>query len=146
MLGALVSILFIWVITVWLMVEATFRFINPMVIDSKIMLIVSGLCLVFNLIQMSILHSKDMHDFAHGPGQSCGHDHSDGHAHDHNDHSHSHDHDHSHHDHGHCANHEHAPSSGLEDEPHSHSHSHTAVCTDIESSRVRVSPEATTSS
>ena len=24
---------------------------------------------------MSILHSKDMHDFAHAPGANCGHDH-----------------------------------------------------------------------
>ena len=46
---------------------------------------------------MSILHSKDMHDFAHGPGQSCGHDHShdsgnnnkDHHHHDHSDPNHN---------------------------------------------------------
>ena len=49
-LGALVSILFIWVITIWLMVEATYRFMDPPKIDSEIMLIVSCICLVFNLI------------------------------------------------------------------------------------------------
>ena len=46
---------------------------------------------------MSILHSKDMHDFAHGPGQSCGHDHyqdsednlNDHHKHDHSDANHN---------------------------------------------------------
>lgn len=31
-----------------------------------------------------------MHDFAHGPGQSCGHDHS------HDDGQHDHDHEHEH--------------------------------------------------
>jgi len=95
-LGALVSILFIWVITIWLMVEATYRFINPLKIDSEIMLIVSGLCLIFNLIQMSILHSKEMHDFAHAPGQSCGHDHGDHGNGDSHNHNHNHDHSHSH--------------------------------------------------
>jgi len=50
------------------MIEATYRFIEPKKIDSEVMLIVSGMCLVFNLIHMIILHSKDMHDFAHGPG------------------------------------------------------------------------------
>ena len=49
-LGALVSILFIWLITVWLMVEATYRFMDPPKIDSEIMLIASCICLVFNLI------------------------------------------------------------------------------------------------
>jgi Co/Zn/Cd efflux system component len=51
------------------------RILNPIKIEGEIMLIVSGICLVFNLLQMSILHSKDMHDFAHAPGANCGHDH-----------------------------------------------------------------------
>lgn len=104
-LGALVSILFIWGITIYLIVEATKRILAPPEINGEIMLIVSGMCLVFNLIQMSILHSKDMHDFAHAPGQGCsGHDHDHDHNHDHHDHSHGdhdHSHDHHHHDHDH---------------------------------------------
>lgn len=67
-LGALVSILFIWVISIWLIVEATDRLLNPREVDGLTMLEVSVLCLIFNLIQMSILHSKDLHDHAHGPG------------------------------------------------------------------------------
>lgn len=68
LLGALVSIIFIWIVTVWLIVEATLRLMNPEVINGLFMLEISLLCLVFNLIQMSILHSKDLHAHAHGPG------------------------------------------------------------------------------
>lgn len=128
-LGALVSILFIWAVTIWLMIEATRRLWNPKEIDSELMLIVSGICLVFNLIQMSILHSKDMHDFAHAPGASCGHDHSheEGDHHHHHDHDHpceGHDHDHKHdhdngHDHKHGHNHDHK-----HDHSHCHEHNH----------------------
>lgn len=105
------SILFIWLVTVWLIVMATLRFINPPKIDGEIMLIVSGLCLIFNFIQMSVLHSKDMHEFAHAPGTGCGHDHDhgDGHGHDHH-HDHDHNHDHNHddsHDHHHNHDHDH---------------------------------------
>lgn len=89
-LGALCSILFIWLVTVWLIYEATLRFFYPPKIDGEVMLIVAGLCLVFNLVQMSVLHSKDMHDFAHAPGQGCGHDHSHEHSHSHEEHDHSH--------------------------------------------------------
>ena len=49
-LGALASIFFIWIVTIWLMVEATFRILNPPEIESEIMLIVSFVCLIFNLI------------------------------------------------------------------------------------------------
>ena len=97
-IGAIVSILFIWLVTVWLMVEATFRILYPQTIDGYVMLVVSGICLVFNLIQMSLLHSKDLHDHVHLPGQSCNHDHGEGkhhHAHEgcsHNRDEHNHDH------------------------------------------------------
>lgn len=67
-LGALASIFFIWGVTIWLIVEATFRILYPLTIDGKTMLYVSLMCLVFNLVQMSILHSKDLHDHAHLPG------------------------------------------------------------------------------
>jgi len=67
-LGALLSILFIWLISIWLIVEATDRLLNPRELDGLTMLEVSVLCLIFNLIQMSILHSKDLHEHAHGPG------------------------------------------------------------------------------
>lgn len=68
LLGAMVSILSIWAVTVWLIVEATDRILNPKEIKGLTMLGISCMCLVFNLVQMSILHSKDLHDHAHGPG------------------------------------------------------------------------------
>ena len=49
-LGALCSILFIWLVTIWLIYEATLRFFYPPKIDGEVMLIVAGLCLVFNLV------------------------------------------------------------------------------------------------
>ena len=67
-LGALASVLFIWLITIFLIWEATMRFYNPPQIEGGLMMIVSFLALIFNFIQMSILHSKDFHDHAHAPG------------------------------------------------------------------------------
>lgn len=49
-IGAIVSILFIWSISIWLLVEATKRLFEPPKVDGLIMLEVSGVCLVFNLI------------------------------------------------------------------------------------------------
>jgi len=48
--GTLVSIVFIWVLTIWLLVEATGRFFNPPEIGGFIMLITAILGLIFNLI------------------------------------------------------------------------------------------------
>lgn len=67
-LGALASIFFIWGVTLWLVYEATARIFNPQMIDGRMMLIFSMVGLVFNLVQMSILHSKDLHDHAHMSG------------------------------------------------------------------------------
>ena len=60
-LGALASILFIWIVTAILVYEATMRVLYPHQIDATIMMITSIVALVFNLIQMSQLHSKDIH-------------------------------------------------------------------------------------
>ena len=49
-IGALLSIFFIWGVTIWLMVEATYRILYPESINGKTMLYVSVMCLVFNLI------------------------------------------------------------------------------------------------
>ena len=92
--------------TVWLVGEATMRFFQPPQVKGGIMLIVAVMGLIFNLIQMKILHSGDGHyhlggEHDHGPGEECGgHDH--GHSH---GHGHAHDHSHSH-SHGHAAIHD----------------------------------------
>jgi len=58
--GALGSILIIWVLTVWLVTEAIQRLINPSPIDGFIMLCISVMGLVFNLIMGKILASEDL--------------------------------------------------------------------------------------
>ena len=58
-LGALISILSIWILTVLLVYEATLRFYNPPEIGSKIMFGTAVLSLFFNLIQIYILHTGE---------------------------------------------------------------------------------------
>lgn len=82
-IGTLVSIIFIWGLTVWLVQEATMRIIDPQEVVGGIMLIVAILGLIFNLIQMKILHSGDGHYHLGG-------------SHDHDDHDHDHGHSHGH--------------------------------------------------
>ena len=48
--GTLVSIIFIWVLTIWLVYEATLRVITPQPVLGGIMLIVAILGLFFNII------------------------------------------------------------------------------------------------
>lgn len=66
--GALLSIFSIWLITVFLVIEAIRRFWTKPEVVGKTMFILSLVCLVFNLIQMKILHSggDHMHGPAHG--------------------------------------------------------------------------------
>ena len=58
-IGTMVSITTIWVMTVWLFMEATMRFfVPPQVVGDK-MLIIAVLSLIFNLIQIQILHTGE---------------------------------------------------------------------------------------
>lgn len=99
-IGTLVSVCSIWIMTIWLLVEATKRFFMPPEVEGDVMLIVAVMGLIFNLIQMKILHSGDGH-YHLGGEHECDHDHDHGSHHPHEDHhSHSHNHGHSHgHDH-----------------------------------------------
>lgn len=56
-LGALTSVLIIWALTVWLIVEATNRVINPTPVDGFIMLITSLFGLTCNLVMGLFLNS-----------------------------------------------------------------------------------------
>ena len=86
--GALLSIFSIWIITIFLVVEAIHRFFIHPEVKGKMMFIISFIALAFNLIMMKILHSGDGH--MHGPAHGqCSHGHDHGH-----DHAHDHDHDH----------------------------------------------------
>lgn len=60
--GALASILFIWVLTIWLVKEAIDRIINPTEINELMMLCISITGLIFNLIMGKILSSEDLPD------------------------------------------------------------------------------------
>jgi len=90
-IGTLVSVSSIWIMTGWLLVEATKRFFQPPQVQGDIMLIVAVMGLIFNLIQMKILHSGDGHYHLGGE-----HEHDHDHGHHHHDHGHSHGHDHGH--------------------------------------------------
>lgn len=88
--GTMISISVIWIMTIWLLAEATKRFFQPPKVQGGIMLIVAVLGIFFNLIQMKILHSGDGH---YHLGGDHDHDHEHGHEHNH-DHEHSHGHSH----------------------------------------------------
>jgi len=103
-LGTMVSLISIWIVTAYLVYEAIHRFMHYN--DEKVepigqtMFIVACISLVFNLIQIKILHGGDQP--LHAPGHSCGHEHGHGHgdAEDNEDEEHGHSHDHGH-GHGH---------------------------------------------
>ena len=67
-IGALSSVLIIWILTLWLLYEAIDRLIDPQSVNPKIMLLTSCLGLIFNLLMMKVLHG----DYEHN---HCGHDH-----------------------------------------------------------------------
>ena len=105
-IGAFCSIFTIWILTVWLLFEATKRFFNPPEIGGTIMLATACASFFFNLIQIKILHSGEG-GHVHAGGAPCsghgggGHDHAHGDD-DGHDHAHDHGHDHGHgHDHAH---------------------------------------------
>jgi zinc transporter 2 len=55
-IGAMVSIIFLWGLTIWLVFEATKRIMHPTEVMGGIMLIVAIMGLIFNIIQLCILH------------------------------------------------------------------------------------------
>ena len=79
--GAIVSVLMIWVVTGILVYMAILRVVNQeFEIDSKVMLITSGLGVLVNIIMGASLHQ---HGHSHGGGGSHGHtDAEHGHTHD----------------------------------------------------------------
>lgn len=92
-IGALVSIVLIWALTLWLLYEATLRIITPPLVDGFIMIIVSIIGFSFNVI-MGIVLAKSGVAHSHGL-KKCDHDHDHDHEHDH-EHEHEHDHEHEH--------------------------------------------------
>ena len=94
-IGALVSIVLIWALTLWLLYEATLRIITPPLVDGFIMIIVSIIGFSFNVI-MGIVLAKSGVAHSHGL-KKCDHDHDHDHEHDHEyEHDHEHEHEHEH--------------------------------------------------
>jgi cation diffusion facilitator family transporter len=59
-IGALSSILIIWILTVWLISQAIYRLYNPQPIQGLIMMSIAALGLIFNLIMSQILMSENI--------------------------------------------------------------------------------------
>jgi len=57
-IGAMLSILIIWVLIAWMFVEGIHRFFNPPEIQGGIMLCLACCGLFFNLVLMKILEDK----------------------------------------------------------------------------------------
>ena len=101
-LGALTSIFCIWAMTAYLVDEATHRFLHPEEhpVIGKIMFIIACCGLIFNVIQISILHTGELAEIGHGHshgGEGHGHSHGGGgHGHSHGSQEHSHDDEHGH--------------------------------------------------
>ena len=91
--------------TIWLVYEASERFTKPSAVNGGLMWIVAVVSLIFNIIQIKILHSGDGH--YHLGGDDHGHDHGHG-GHDHHDHG-----GHDHHDHGGHDHHDHGAEGGV---------------------------------
>ena len=83
-IGALVSIVLIWALTIWLLYEATLRIIVTPKVDGLIMIIISIIGFSFNVI-MGLVLAKSGVPHSHGL-----------HGHDH-DHDHDHEHELEHH-------------------------------------------------
>jgi len=114
--GALASVLLIWIITIFLVIEAATR-VRDIIqgndtdkIDGKMMTIIAIIALVVNITLMYVLgHHHHGHDHGHDHGHGHGHGHDHGHDHGHghgHDHGHDHDHDDHHHDHDHDGHHD----------------------------------------
>ena len=105
-IGTLISVCTMWIMTIWLVVEATHRFWEEPEVEGLTMLIVAIISLFFNLIQIWILHQGDGH--YHLGGDHHGHDHGHGSCSGHGGaHKHEHTHDHKHKDHHTSLEHKH---------------------------------------
>lgn len=96
-LGALLSVLLIWLIAGILLYEAVDRILHPQTVDGRLMFIVAAAGLGVNLLMGTVLHSTTVH--GHGHTHSHGANaHTFSHAHTHHHHHHNH-HGHGHHPH-----------------------------------------------
>lgn len=116
-LGAFLSLVLIWGLTIVLVVSAAVRLLNPTLVSGPLMFLLGSIGLIVNAILSFVLgHSHQCLGLAHQHGHGHGHAHEHGHAHGHahelahghaQGHAHEHTHDHCHeHDHKHEHMHE----------------------------------------
>ncbi|KAL5509440.1 hypothetical protein EMCRGX_G004816 [Ephydatia muelleri] len=115
--GAVISVLIIWLLTGVLVYEAILRIINQdYEIDADIMLITACGGVFVNVFMMAVLghgHSHGGGGHGHSHGGGGGHGHEEHHGDDHHGHSHGHDHHgHDHHDDDHHGHDHHGHSHG----------------------------------
>ncbi|XP_073844863.1 zinc transporter 41F [Musca autumnalis] len=131
-MGALASILGIWILTATLVLVAIQRiYANDYDLDASTMMVISGIGILINIIMISILHTSSAELPEGGIGAAHGHSHSHNHGH-----KHSHNH---HHGHSHNTSQFHLPDS----QRHQHRHSLVGSHQDLEHS---VEPADTTDS
>eukprot|EP01059_Diplonema_ambulator_P034570 TRINITY_DN7806_c3_g1_i1.p1 TRINITY_DN7806_c3_g1~~TRINITY_DN7806_c3_g1_i1.p1 ORF type:complete len:407 (+),score=91.66 TRINITY_DN7806_c3_g1_i1:52-1272(+) len=130
MVGALISLLSIWFLTIVIVYNSIQRFDwkKQESVDGRLMFILGWLGLFVNICVAVILHfgnAEVMHSHSHGSGGCPSKSSSHGHSH---NHGHSHGHGHNH-DHGNdTAEHPLSPSNGggINNDEHGHGHSHGA--------------------
>ncbi|TPX67279.1 hypothetical protein CcCBS67573_g07567 [Chytriomyces confervae] len=121
-LGACLSTLCIWIVTVFLLVEAVGRLFNPTAIDAKVMSITAVFGVGINVALAFTLHSGGSHGH-HGHG--CSHSGSaSNEQHSHRDHDHQHSNNHSHAEEVHTS-HDNQSQSDAHSNCHAHSLSHS---------------------
>ena len=75
-IGTLLSVAFLIIATIWLVVEATFRIVDPHEVKAVPMMITGVGSVFFNMIMIQILHSGEgPGGHLHLGGGDCGHDH-----------------------------------------------------------------------
>jgi len=146
-LGALASIMVVWMMTGILLWEAVMRFITPEIVDGKVMFWVSVIGIAMNLVLMRVLSGDGEDGHLHGHSHSHGHSHAHAHAHKPKKPkpkayvpppaapSHAHGHGHGESRHGHddehgadCCEHGHKEAHGHgHEEAHVHAHGHEHV-------------------
>ncbi|KAL4497075.1 hypothetical protein ABPG72_002231 [Tetrahymena utriculariae] len=123
-IGALISIILIWVVTIILLYEATIRIVNKEPVEQPVYMLGTAVFgLICNLIMAKVLHSGPGHHHGCSHGHSHGDGHNHNHSHDHDDKNHNHNHKHQHDDkHQHEQNHKKSDCSGHQHEHKMHDH------------------------
>ncbi|XP_075166360.1 zinc transporter 41F isoform X2 [Haematobia irritans] len=134
-MGALASILGIWILTATLVLVAIQRvYANDYDLDADTMMVISGIGILINIVMIFILHTSSGELPEGGLGATHGHSHS---------HNHGHNHSHNHHGHSHSSPQSHSTQSqhshlqaSFDSNHHLHVHSECSAGSIVASSRI----------